>query len=89
MTDQTDVARLCREISAMRKELTKVVGKVDGMAVEMEKVTTDVSKTKDIVEAWQAVKTGGKFLKWVGGVLAALVAIIGAVKLGIAQVAGR
>lgn len=36
----------------------------------------DISATKEIVEAWGAIKTFGKFFKWVGGVVAGLLAFI-------------
>lgn len=30
------------------------------------------SETKEIVDAWNAVKTGGRFLKWAAGVLGSI-----------------
>lgn len=46
----------------------------------------DIMQTRDIVEAWVAVKLMGKFVKWAAGIIAALVAIAVAVKAGIAHV---
>ena len=43
----------------------------------------DIAKTREIVEAWVAVKTMGKFLKWFSGLLAALVAIFAAFKVAL------
>ena len=31
-----------------------------------------VDATKEIVEAWDAVKTGGKFVRWASGILAGI-----------------
>jgi len=42
----------------------------------------DIAATKEIVEAWGAVKTVGKFVKWFAGVIAAMTAIIVAAKVG-------
>lgn len=42
----------------------------------------DITSTKEIVEAWAAVKTMGKFLKWFGTCMAGLSAIWIAIKVG-------
>lgn len=46
----------------------------------------DIAKTREIVEAWAAVKTMGKFLKWFSGLLTALVAIFAAFKVALGTV---
>ena len=46
----------------------------------------DIAETKEIVAAWAAVKTLGKFIKWAGGIVTALGAIVLAVKFGITGV---
>lgn len=43
----------------------------------------DVADTKEIVEAWTTVKNTGRALKWLGGIVAAIGAIIVATKLSI------
>lgn len=43
-------------------------------------LTKKVTATKEIVELWNAAKTGGKFLKWCAGVLGALTIILVALK---------
>lgn len=58
--------------------------KLDTLIASVEALQKDVAETKEIVEAWSAVKTIGKFVKWAGGILAACVAIGVAVKLGVA-----
>ena len=35
----------------------------------------DISSTKEIVEAWGAVKVAGKFLKWISGIVMAVAVI--------------
>lgn len=40
----------------------------------------DIASTKEIVEAWGAVKIMGKFVKWSSGIIAAIVVIVVAVK---------
>lgn len=46
----------------------------------------DIAETKDLVAAFQAVKTVGKFIKWAGGIVTALGAIVLAIKFGITGV---
>lgn len=69
------VATLTDETASLKREFSDLKKKVN--------------ETKDIVEAWQAVKTGGKFLKWLGGVIAACVTIFASIKFGIVHMLGR
>ena len=48
------VATLTDEVTSLKRTIGDLQTKVDA--------------TKELVEAWQAVKTGGKFVKWVAGV---------------------
>lgn len=80
------VGAMARQMKAFERRVEK---KVDDVAAKVETVSEDVGKTKDIVEAWNAVKTGGKFLKWLGGIVAAVTAIIIAVKAGAAHLWGK
>ena len=69
------VATLTDEGSDLKHEVTDLKAKVE--------------ETRDIVEAWQAVKTGGRFLKWIGGVVAAAGGAAAFVKFGFQQTVGR
>lgn len=62
-----------------------IEGKIDAFIAEMrgamlhqaraiEKVQDNVAETRELVEAWGAVKTVGRFVKWSGGLLAGIVA---------------
>ncbi|WP_327195853.1 hypothetical protein [Novosphingobium capsulatum] len=62
-------------------ELTKAV---DAMRGDLSDVKVGVDETRDIVKAWEAVKTGGRFVKWLGALAAAIAAIVVAIKGGIA-----
>ena len=53
---------------------------------DMTKVKEDIAATKELVEAWAAVKTLSRFLKWAAGIIAALAAITVASKAGIASI---
>jgi hypothetical protein len=46
----------------------------------LDKLTEDVAATKEIVTAWSAVKTWGKFLTWAGGILIVLFGLVSAWK---------
>lgn len=60
--------------------------KMDAILNSLEGIRSEVGATKEIVEAWGAVKTAGKFIKWLGGVVAAAIAILVAAKAGIAHI---
>lgn len=60
---------------AILARLDEVAGKVDGL-------TAEVAKTREIVETWQAFKTGGKFITWIAKMIASGLAIWAALKLG-------
>lgn len=49
------------------------------------KMQEDIAETREMVEAWAAVKTAGRFLKWLAGIIAALAAIIAAAKIGLSD----
>lgn len=86
--------RLNMELALRMEHMdTKLDGFMDEMRREMAslkaetaEIQKDVAETRDIVKAWEAVKTGGKFVKWFGALAAAVVAIIAAVKGGFAMV---
>lgn len=57
---------------------------VTRIEAKVEMLTGEVAKTREMVEAWQAVKTGGKAVAWLAKFLAAAVALVALFKLGIA-----
>jgi ABC-type hemin transport system substrate-binding protein len=90
MTTQAEpLAKIERDIAAVLKTQKATEKTVSALTQKLEAVSNDVNKTKDIVEAWNAVKTGGKFLKWLGGVIAAVTAIIVATKAGVSHFWGK
>jgi len=62
--------------------LAEVKASLAAMHIELKAVADKVDETRDIVEAWQAVKTGGKVITWVAKVGAAVLAIFALVKVG-------
>jgi len=52
-------------VTALARLETKVDGLVD-----------DVADTKEMVEAWQAVKTGGKVITWMAKIAAAIIGLV-------------
>ena len=52
--------------AAIESSIAKVLAAVEPLP-DMKR---SIDSTKDIVEAWDAVKTGGKFIKWSSGILA-------------------
>jgi len=60
--------------------------KIDALLDASVGMQADIAATKELVEAWGAVKTAGRFIKWLAGVMAALVALIVATKAGLAHI---
>jgi len=62
------------KVEAMAAAIAKIseaVAPIQDIKNDVEKMKGDVAETKEIVEAWSAVKTMGKFLKWASGLIAA------------------
>ena len=70
-----------RKFVEIEKALKNIAEKLEPIG----QMQADIAATKEIVEAWGAVKSFGKFLKWVGSISAAISAIIVAVKVGASQ----
>ena len=75
------------------KQLTSLDHKLDVFAADMRHelgvIKDEVSETRDIVKAWEAIKTGGKFLTWFGALLAAIGVIGITLKSSLAFVWGK
>lgn len=56
---------------SIEKKLESIVEALEPLP-QMQK---DIAATKELVEAWNAVKTGGKFVTWLGAIAAALAAL--------------
>ena len=63
--------------AAIEVALAKIALAVEPIPAMQEELT----KTRELVEAWSAVKTVGRFLKWSSGIIAALTAIGVALKV--------
>lgn len=68
---------------------TEMRGEMQGMKQSLVQVEKDVSETKDIVEAWGAVKTAGKFIKWLGSIATGAVAFYLLAKAGLQHMVGK
>lgn len=67
------------EIAAQVAENRAMMEEMDS---RLTRLCEDSAKTLEIVEAWSAVKTGGKFVKWVSGLIAALLVVWAALRGG-------
>jgi len=76
-------------IKDLLSAVATLTDEVTGLKREVVDLQTQVKETKEIVEAWGAVKTAGKFIKWFGGIVGAISAIIVGVKLGLNHVLGK
>ena len=81
MTNEELEAALVRgssEFVQIREALTSLRQQVASMQ-------TDVAETKEIVAAWNAVKNGGRFVKWAGGIIMTVAGAYAAIKLGVTK----
>lgn len=81
-----------RPTSAEQRMLTAMATMTDELRevkTEVSTLRSTVAETKDIVEAWGAVKTMGKFIKWLGALVAAVTAVAIGVKLGVQHMFGK
>lgn len=63
--------QIANRMSALEKKLDAFMAE---MRVNMTDVKRDVAETKEIVEAWSAIKTISKGMKWLGGLLTTIAA---------------
>ena len=68
MSDDVTHREIADQVAASRRETA-------ALAREVADLKADVAKTLDLVEAYAAIKTGGRFVTWLSKVLAALLAI--------------
>lgn len=73
MADDEKLPSLLTRLTEMEARLTARIAGVE----------TEVRKTRGVVEAWDTVKSGSKFLKWTASVVVALVVLWNAVRIGI------
>ncbi|WP_062788588.1 hypothetical protein [Novosphingobium capsulatum] len=79
-TDQ----EIAQRMTGLEQGIVELTKAVDAMRGDLSDVKVGVDETRDIVKAWEAVKTGGRFVKWLGALAAAIAAIVVAIKGGIA-----
>lgn len=80
---------LARRMDSFDQKMTLILEKLVTMEVSMTQVEHDVSKTKEIVEAWSAVKTIGKFAKWVATLGGSIVTGYVLIKTGFLYMIGK
>ena len=80
---------LARRMDSFDQKMTLILEELLEMKASMTQVEHDVSKTKEIVEAWSAVKTVGKFVKWVASIASGLVGIYLLAKTGLFHMMGK
>lgn len=59
------------------QQIHKILGSIDS---KLEKIEVDAQSTREIVEAWNAVKIGGKFIRWAIPIIASIGAAWAALK---------
>lgn len=57
-----------RQLRELLTAVATMTDEVTALKRRVEDLSEKVKRTNDIVDAWQAVKTGGKFVTWIAGV---------------------
>lgn len=60
------------QMSKLLSAVAVLTDEVAALARQIETLEQKVDETKDIVEAWEAVKVGGRFVKWLAGIGSAI-----------------
>ena len=77
------------KLDEILKSFEEMKGSVSDVKQSLVQVEKDVAETKDLVEAWGAVKTAGKFIKWLGSIATGLVAVYLLAKAGMQHMVGK
>jgi outer membrane murein-binding lipoprotein Lpp len=72
MTTAQEHQALQEQVARMDEKLDQLIDAVRRLSHDVERLTEDVAATKEIVTAWSAVKTWGKFVTWIAGILGGL-----------------
>lgn len=56
------------QMSKLLSAVAVLTDEVAALARQIETLEQKVNETKDIVEAWEAMKVGGRFVKWLAGI---------------------
>jgi hypothetical protein len=73
----------------LKHSLASVVQGQNEFRETIKPISDDITQIKDMVSAWKAIETAGKFAKWIGGIAAALAAVWVVAKAGAQALAGR
>lgn len=77
-----------QQMQKLLEAVATMTDKMTEMSHQLEELQKKVDETRDIVQAWEAVKVGGKFVKWMGGMATALAAMWLLMKVGLAHIVG-
>lgn len=76
------------ELRGMIDDVLEALKPIPQMQTDIALAKEDSAATKEIVDAWNAVKTGGKFVRWAAPLLGGAGMMWGAIKLGLARFFG-
>lgn len=73
MTEREDADRAHGDVrfTALDRTLAEIKAHVQ----HIPQMRKDIAETREIVAAWNTVKNGGRFVKWMGGIAAAFAAM--------------
>lgn len=92
MTDEEIEFRFAegsRHFAEIRDDIAKVLKALEPipqMKRDIAKAKKDSESTKELIEAWNAVKVGGKFVRWLVPLVGGAGAMWAAVKVGFARI---
>jgi phage-related protein len=69
-------------LAKVEKALTEVIKGQEEFRSTIKPISEDIAEIKDMVGAWKAIATAGRFAKWLGVIAASIAAIIVLMKTG-------
>lgn len=78
---QNDLHFVQETVSTVEEKLDQIIASQASFAEQLKDVKKTADATKDVVEAWDTARNLARFIKWVSGLIAALVAIAAAIKM--------
>jgi len=74
------IDRLLGKVDALMASQTEQARQLAAIGERAAKMEEGISATKEIVQAWAAAKTSLQFVKWMAGIVAAILGIWAAIK---------
>lgn len=63
----------------------EILSRIETLTEQVKEMRGEIAETREIIQAWQAVKTGGVFITWIAKVVTGIVALVAVFKFGLSD----